>query len=67
MNNFTGTDFTIGAVVWAVCMYLAVVSQECLKLGTCDGGDMFLLGMIAVSMLAPAYIAMLIFSGMFRK
>jgi hypothetical protein len=46
-------------------MFIAIASVECLKFGTCGAGDMFLFGIISVGMLGPAWVAMLIFSGVF--
>lgn len=67
MNDFSGTDYLIGAVVWVLAMIFGVNSMACLKLDNCNGGDMFLFGVIAIGMLGPAYAAMLTFTGMFKK
>jgi hypothetical protein len=66
MNKFTGRDFAIGVCVWVGCTLFAATETECVKLNTCRAGDMFLFGVIAVGMLGTAYVAMLIFSGVFR-
>ncbi len=65
MNKFSGLDFAVGVCVWIGCLFIAITSMECLKFRTCGAGDMFLFGIIAVGMLAPAWVAMLIFSGVF--
>ena len=67
MNDFTGTDYAIGVAVWIACMIFGVNSMACLKADDCNGGDMFLFGVIAIAMLGPAYMAMLICTGMFKK
>lgn len=65
MNKFTSLDFAVGVCAWICCMFIQINSSECLKFHTCGAGDMFLFGIISVGMLAPAWMAMLIFSSIF--
>lgn len=44
MNNFNGTDYAIGAIVWIVAMIFAVNSTSCLNLDNCNGYDFSSLG-----------------------
>jgi len=62
-NAITKSGLIIGAIVWLICIILAINKMACLKHGSiCGGFDMLLFGFIAIGMLAPAYVAALIFS-----
>lgn len=65
MNKFSGLDYVVGVCAWIIFVSLWANRAECQKLGTCGTGDMVLFGIIAVSMLAPAWVAMLISSSLF--
>jgi hypothetical protein len=66
-NKFDGLDFGVAACSWIVCLIFATTQVACLKVNSCGGGDMFLFGIIAVGMLAPAWVTMLIFSSVIRN
>lgn len=51
-----------GVIAWFVIIWLMSNESACLKLNSCDGGDMILFAVVSVGMLVPASIAALLIS-----
>lgn len=66
-NKFDGLDYLIGTCAWVIFLIFALTSSDCLKTNSCGGFDMLLFGVIAVGMLVPSWVAMMLFSDIFRK
>jgi hypothetical protein len=58
--------FLAGIVSWVIIIIFAINQGSCVNYHGCDSGDLFLMSIIAVGMIAPAYliaITISIFSG----
>jgi hypothetical protein len=65
-HKISQSGIVIGVIAWFFSIFIAISSMACLKYGhSCDGFDLFLFAIISVGMLAPAYVAALIFSAVF--
>lgn len=62
MDEKEEPNYVIGLIVWVVIMVLFIPSMSCMEYGGCGAGDMFLMAIIAIGMLAPAWVASTIFS-----
>jgi hypothetical protein len=67
MPKLNGKGLIAGIVVWVGIMIYTINQTACLKTNTCDGDDLFLTAVLAIGMLAPAWIVAIVVSGMFEK
>ena len=56
-----------GIIVWFAIIWTLSNETACLKINSCDGGDMMLFSVISVGMIVPASIAALLVSIIFKK
>lgn len=56
----------VGIVVWLILAYCVSQNSACLKSNSCESGDFFISAILAISAVAPAWLASIISKDFFK-